>query len=99
MVARNVADVSFLIAAMEGSFDRVSRGVAVRCAIRQSRGGARVHDGNSGQSGGYQELHTKWIMRRADELSIVHDCAFLFFSSLSGFSNSCPSVSPYVIRT
>ena len=27
------------------------------------------------------------------------DCPFLFFSSLSGFSNSCPSVRPYVIWT
>ena len=27
------------------------------------------------------------------------DCPKLFFSSLSGFSNSCPSVRPYVIWT
>ena len=27
------------------------------------------------------------------------DCPFLFVSSLSGFSNSCPSVRPYVIWT
>ena len=55
-----------------GSFDRVFRGVIVRCASRQSQGGARPRDGNSGQSGGYQELHGEWSMRRADELSIVH---------------------------
>ena len=55
-----------------GSFDRVFRGVMVRCAIRLSQGGARLRGGNSGQSGGYQELHGEWRMRRADELSIVH---------------------------
>ena len=51
---------------------RVSRGVTVRCAIRQSQGGARPRDGNSGQSDGYPELRGEWSMRRADELSIVH---------------------------
>ena len=46
------------------SFDRVFRGVIVRSAIQR--------DGNSAQLGEYQELRGEWRMRRADELSIVH---------------------------
>ena len=80
MVAHNIADVSLLFAVMvrrrtffqEDPVDRVFRDVIVRYAIRQSQGGARPRDGNSGQSGGYQELRGAWRMRRADELSIVH---------------------------
>ena len=45
---------------------------AVRRAIRQSRGGVWLRGDTSGQSGGYQEPHGEWRVRRADELSIVH---------------------------
>ena len=55
-----------------GSFDRVFRGVIVRCAIRQCQSRATPRDGNSRQPGGYQELHGEWRMRIADELSTVH---------------------------
>ena len=73
VVAHNVADEGTAQSILpRRSFDRVFRGVAVRCAVRQSRGGARLRDGNSGQSGGYQELHGEWRMRSADELSIAH---------------------------
>ena len=41
-------------------------------AVRQSQGGATPRDGSFDQSGGYQELRGEWSMRRADELSIVH---------------------------
>ena len=65
MVAHNITDASFSVCRdgtvqsvlSRKSFDRVFRGVVVRCAIRQSQGGARLRDGNSGQSGGYQELN------------------------------------------
>ena len=77
MVADNFADMPHCVCSngtaqivlSVGSFDRVSHVKAVRFAIRQSQGGARLRHGNSGQSGGYQELHGEWRMRRADELS------------------------------
>ena len=43
----------------------------------------RINGINSSQISGMFEF---WFL----------DCPFLFFSSLSGFSNSCPSVRPYV---
>ena len=63
MVAHHVADVSFVLTVQSvlssGSFDRVSHGVAVRRAIQQSRGGARLRDGNSGRSGASPGHHAE----------------------------------------
>ena len=64
----NVADLSFLFAVMvrrrafssRGSFDRVFSRCG--CSLRHSTKSRQLH----------QELHTEWRMRRADELSIVH---------------------------
>ena len=55
-----------------GSFDRVFHREAVRRATQQSPGGATPRGGSFGRSGGYQELRGEWRMRRADELSSVH---------------------------
>ena len=53
----------------EGSFDRVSHVGAVRLALQQSRGGAMLRGVSVDQSGGCQEHHEEWRMRRLAELS------------------------------
>ena len=76
MVAHDITDAPFLLAGMvrqevllRGSFDHVSHVGAVRHATQQSRGGAKLRDGNSGRSRASPKLHEDWRKHHEAELS------------------------------
>ena len=76
-VAHDIADVPLLFAVMvrrRTSFQEDPSIVfltlgAVHRATQQGRGGAMLRGGSFDQSGGCQELHGEWRMRRVAELS------------------------------
>ena len=73
MVARDVADVPLLFAVMvrRRTFFQEDPSIvgAVHRATQRSRGGAMLRGGSFDQSGGCQEHHVEWRMRREAELS------------------------------
>ena len=75
MVAHNVADVPFVSAVMarrrtiQEDPSIVFLTGAVHRATRQSRGGAMFRGGSFDRSGGCQEFHGEWRMRREADLS------------------------------